>query len=117
MKKLMSLALVAALFVTGCSSPSEDLSPQNATIDIVIDVRTAMEYSAGHVEGALNLDVESGTFEASLTSLDKKSTYLVYCRSGRRSAIAAELMRSRGFEVVDAGSFENMVNLGWPIGQ
>jgi rhodanese-related sulfurtransferase len=104
--------------LSGCStSEAEDLSPQNSVIDVVIDVRTPMEYADGHVEGSLNLDVESGTFESSLESLDKELTYLVYCRSGRRSAIAANLMRERGFEVFDAGSLQNMTDLGWSIGQ
>lgn len=109
---------MATLLLSGCgSSTAEDSSPQNTDIDVVIDVRTTIEYAAGHVEGALNLDVESGALESSLSSLDKQSTYVVYCRSGRRSAIAADLMRLEGFEVIDGGSLDNMVSLGWPIGQ
>ena len=118
MKKILASTLVLIALLSGCSTgESEDLSPQDSAIDVVIDVRTPMEYAAGHVEGALNLDVESGLFESSLESLDKEATYLVYCRSGRRSAIAAEIMREKGFEVFDAGSLQNMSDLGWPIGQ
>ena len=118
MKKLLVSTVVLLAILSGCStSEAEDLSPQNSVIDVVIDVRTPMEYADGHVEGSLNLDVESGTFESSLESLDKELTYLVYCRSGRRSAIAANLMRERGFEVFDLGSIQNMSDLGWPIGQ
>lgn len=117
MRKMFVATITALVMLAGCSSSSENLTPSNDEIDVVIDVRTVAEFTESHVEGSLNLDVESGTFEASLESLDKDATYLVYCRSGRRSAIAADLMRSKGFEVLDAGSLENMVNLGWPIGQ
>jgi rhodanese-related sulfurtransferase len=117
MKKLLTALAVGVVLLSGCSSTHADLSVANKDIDVVIDVRTQAEYATGHIENSLNLDVESGALEASLATLDKQSTYLIYCRSGRRSAIAADLMRSQGFEVLDAGSLENMVNLGWPLSQ
>ena len=84
---------------------------------VVIDVRTAAEFAEGHVQGAINLDVESGAFQAQLSSLDKSVGYALYCRSGRRSAIAAELMATAGFtEVRDLGALESAAqSLGLPI--
>ena len=84
---------------------------------VVIDVRTAAEFAEGHVQGAINLDVESGAFQAKLSSLDKTVGYALYCRSGRRSAIAAELMATAGFtEVRDLGELETAAqSLGLPI--
>lgn len=75
---------------------------------VIIDVRSAEEFMAGHLEGALNYNVEDGTLSAQLESLDPSADYIVYCRSGRRSAIAADLMRNAGFEsVTDLGSLED----------
>ena len=84
---------------------------------VVIDIRTAAEFAEGHVQGAINLDVESGAFQAKLSSLDKSVGYALYCRSGRRSAIAAELMATAGFtEVRDLGELETAAqSLGLPI--
>ncbi len=67
---------------------------------VVIDVRTPEEYQAGHLDGAINLDYYSGGFLDRLKSLDKNSTYIVYCRKGIRGGIALEMMRSLGFKEV-----------------
>jgi len=72
----------------------------------VIDVRTPEEFAAGHVEGALNINVESPTFADEIAALPKDETYVVYCRSGNRSAAAAIQMADAGFTDlydVDAG--------------
>ena len=83
----------------------------------VIDVRTAEEFADGHVTGAVNLDLENGVFLAELADLDKNARYALYCRSGRRSAMAAELMATAGFtEVHDLGALESAEQtLGLPI--
>ncbi len=51
----------------------------------------------GHIQGAINIDVESPQFESEIAKLDKSATYAVYCQSGRRSGIAIEAMRNLGF--------------------
>ena len=67
---------------------------------------------AGHLDGAVNLNVEDGTLLAALPSLDPSAPYIVYCRSGRRSAIAVDQMRSAGFtDIVDLGSLEDAASL------
>jgi len=82
---------------------------------IVIDVRTPAEFAAGHVAGAQNIDVEAGDFATRIASLDKGGAYLLYCRTGRRSALAAAEMAKAGFtNVVDAGGFEGLVAAGAP---
>lgn len=85
----------------------------------VIDVRTAEEFAEGHVKGARNLDIQSGEFESALADLDKEVSYSVYCRSGRRSAAAVEMMRNAGFtKVVDLGAVEEAAKaLALPIVQ
>lgn len=69
-----------------------------ATQDVVIlDVRTPAEFATGRIANSINIDAESGNFAAEILSLDKTKTYAVYCRSGRRSGIATEIMAAAGF--------------------
>jgi rhodanese-related sulfurtransferase len=82
---------------------------------IVIDVRTAGEYAAGHIAGAQNIDVEAGDFAQRIKSLDPNGAYLVYCHSGRRSAIAADQMAAAGFtDIVDGGGMDALIAAGAP---
>ncbi|MDO1449262.1 rhodanese-like domain-containing protein [Rhodocytophaga aerolata] len=67
---------------------------------LVLDVRTAGEVAGGKINGARNIDLMSSSFEKQLQGLDKSKTYLLYCRSGSRSAQAASTMTSMGFEKV-----------------
>lgn len=64
---------------------------------VLLDVRTPEEYTQGHLAGATLLDFHSAEFQQKLTELPKDKTYLVYCRSGRRSKSACEQMRQLGF--------------------
>ena len=64
---------------------------------VVLDVRTAGEFAAGHIENAINIDVEAADFDAKISQLDKSVEYAVYCHSGRRSGIATEKMAKAGF--------------------
>ena len=67
---------------------------------IIIDVRTPEEYASGRIEKAINLDYYSETFADELDRLDKDKTYLIYCRSARRSGQALDMMAELGFEEV-----------------
>lgn len=105
MKKLIAVLFASTLALTSCGSSSSavDLNPtdfqakaQEAGV-ILLDVRTAGEYMAGHIEGALNIDVEGMTFEGEIKALDNTKTYAIYCQSGRRSRIAIETMEKAGF--------------------
>ena len=73
----------------------------------LIDVRTAMEFSSGHLPNAVNLPL--GSLHPSAKALgDKSDPIVVYCASGTRSAHAAKLLRSAGFEtVMDLGPIYN----------
>ena len=108
MKKI--LILVAAVFgialLTACGSssssvqtvdPAAFLTTASQTGTVVVDVRTPSEYAAGHIEGAVNIDVEAPTFDAEIAKLDKSATYAVYCHSGRRSGLATDAMGKAGF--------------------
>ena len=108
MKKI--LILVAAVFgiamLAGCGSssggvtnvdPAAFLTTASQTGTVVVDVRTPSEYAAGHIEGAVNIDVEAPTFDTEIAKLDKNATYAVYCHSGRRSGLATDAMGKAGF--------------------
>ena len=74
----------------------------------MIDVRTPEEFAEGHLDGAVNLDVQSGRFDAELAALDPEGEYFVYCRSGNRSAAAAATMAEAGFtDVTDLGGLQD----------
>jgi rhodanese-related sulfurtransferase len=63
----------------------------------VLDIRTPAEYAEGHVRGAMNIDFTSADFAKRLEELDPDATYLVYCRSGNRSAKAMKVFGRLGF--------------------
>lgn len=68
----------------------------------VLDVRTESEYAAGHLGGAVLIDVmASGFIEKACSELPQGKTVAVYCRSGHRSANAARQLVARGYEVVN----------------
>jgi len=96
------------------ATDTESAVPSDA---VIIDVRSAEEFAAGHLEGALNYNVEDGTLAEQLSSLDPNGNYIVYCRSGRRSAVAADMMRAAGFEsVTDLGALETAADsTGRPV--
>jgi len=107
-KVLAGVAIVVAgvLILTGCSTSKgaitnlnvKEFSAKTQEAGIVtIDVRTAGEFSQGHIAGAMNIDVEASTFQNEVSKLDKTKTYAVYCQSGRRSGIATAQMEKIGF--------------------
>ena len=65
---------------------------------ILIDCRTASEFDHSHLEHAMNIDYLDYDFLDKLEALDTKETYLVYCRTGRRSVRTCMLMKNSGFE-------------------
>ena len=84
---------------------------------IILDVRTPGEFSEGHIENALNLDVNSESFTEEAAKLDTGKTYLIHCRSGRRSARAGALMEELGFvNIYDMdGGFIAWEKEGYPV--
>jgi rhodanese-related sulfurtransferase len=81
-------------------SPSEFEAGMKAPDAVLIDVRTAGEFSGKKIKGARNLDITSKSFENQIKNLPKDKSYYLYCRSGNRSGQACDLMASMGFEKV-----------------
>ena len=65
---------------------------------VVLDVRTPEEFAQGNIEGAVNIDVKNPNFSGQIKGLDKDKTYMVYCRTGRRSTTACQMMQNEGFK-------------------
>ncbi|MEN9735722.1 MAG: hypothetical protein RL129_432 [Actinomycetota bacterium] len=106
MKKLLFLSIPLALILSACGGQGgkvtnlsvEDFATKISDSSIVVlDVRTAGEFQEGHIQNAINVDYEGLNFEGEVNKLDKTKTYAVYCRSGRRSGLATEVMAKNGF--------------------
>ncbi len=111
MKKLLT-ALLCLLGFASCSharsgsikTVSADEFAQLIKADsvVLVDVRTAEEFGAGHIAGAVNIDVLKDSFaKAASSALPKDKTIAVYCRSGKRSMTAANMLAKKGYRVVN----------------
>ena len=88
-------------FRTVSSEEFAGLIGDTATVQL-LDVRTKEEYEEGHIADALLVDVYSYNFEEQATAkLLKEKAVAVYCRSGRRSASAAQKLVKLGYEVIN----------------
>lgn len=124
MKKRLFAVLMAALTLSACTAEktSENagymcITPQEAkkimdTRDgyVILDTRTEEEYETGHIPGAIVISHEQIKEKAEQVLTDKDQLILVYCRSGRRSKLAAQ-------DLVDLG-YTNVKEFGgiidWP---
>jgi phage shock protein E len=84
---------------------------------VLIDVRTTEEFKQGHLANAQQSDFyQTDAFSQYLDLLDKKSNYLIYCRTGKRSAAAMQIMQDKGFTSVNdlAGGYAAWTAAGFP---
>lgn len=83
---------------------------QDSTI-IRLDVRTPNEYQQGHIPGAILIDVTQSNFlEQAIQQLPKSQTIALYCRSGRRSKVAAQILAKAGYTVIELNTGFNSWN-------
>lgn len=84
---------------------------------VIIDIRTPEEFTEGYIEGAINIDYYSATFEDELDSIDKNKMYLIYCEWGNRSGATLATMEGLKFmEVYDIKSgIEAWLTEGLPV--
>jgi rhodanese-related sulfurtransferase len=89
----------------------------HAKTNVVLDVRTDKEYLAGHIAGAVHLDVNDPKFDETAGKLDKNKTYLVHCASGVRSRRACKRLEELGFKnLYDlAPGFNGWAKAGKPV--
>lgn len=106
MSKSLFILMLSILGFMGCTAQDgssidskEAYGLIKADSDIaILDVRTAKEFADGHVAGAVNIDVNQTDFAQKIDELDRSKTYIVYCRSGRRSSKAVGIMAAKGFK-------------------
>ena len=119
MKKIiLSVTLVLSFLVAACQQSANNSKSINEKVSIeqfekllveksnalILDVRTPEEFAAGHVKGAVNLNIYDTAFKEALSKLDRAKPILVYCKSGGRSSDAASQMKEMGFgEVYNFG--------------
>ena len=102
---------IEVLSITGFETKS---SKKNT---LVIDVRTPEEAAEGHLPGSMNINFLSEDFAQEIDILNKKATYLLYCKTGIKSRKAADLMQKAGFKHVYMleGGFTAWKEAGKPI--
>ena len=104
---LYSFLVIGLLFSCGPKEGQQDLSASefqtamSAESDAqILDVRTIDEFQNGHIEGAINADVNSAALQQIASDLNKDKTVFVYCLSGARSASVAEMLKEMGFKSI-----------------
>ena len=141
MKKLWILCCAMASLASGCRNPdrpasgtppaSEPPQPLVQNLDAaasqrllhehpevrVLDVRTPEEFAAGHLAGAYNIDYYNPNFREKTALLDKTKPYLIHCATGRRSALARDVLRSLNFPTLYhlEGGFKAWEKAGYPV--
>lgn len=124
MKKLISV-LLAMMLLTACGQTTENtqeavylnITAQQAkeimdtqTGYIILDTRTQEEYDTGHIPGAIVLPYDEVPEKAEGILTDKNQLILVYCRSGRRSKLAADDLVKLGYtNIMEFGGI-----IDWP---
>lgn len=114
MKVLSQIVLFASIMVFSnqiigqatINSPIKNVSAhdaQSALKDkdiIILDIRTAGEFKASHIKGAINIDFYNPKFAENIKKLDRNQKYFVYCRSGNRTGQSMRLFTSLGFKKI-----------------
>ena len=121
MKRFGLMALMAALLVA-CGAPKQKEAAEQPAVEIkienfnveqfgelikdttivLLDVRTPEEFAQGCIEGAMNIDVKDSLFIQNVqAAIPAGAKVAVYCRSGRRSMMAAEQMLEKGYVPVN----------------
>ena len=116
------LLTISLLAVTACGGAEGELGYEQITAEeakaimdtetdyIIIDARTEEEFAEGHIEGAILIPEYEIADRAEAELPDKDALILVYCRSGRRSKIAAEELVKLGY--TDVREFGGIID--WP---
>jgi phage shock protein E len=107
--------------MNGASAPRiQRITPQEYQTGIaqqqhrLVDVRTAEEFRAGHIPGAVNIALQN--LPERMATLSKEQPIVLYCRSGARSSNAAQMLTRAGFEDVrDLGGIMRWQAQGLPV--
>ena len=128
MKSKIILLLSVLCLATGAQAKSRSVKFRSLDVKefaryierddvVLVDVRTAEEFDAGHIVGVdKNLDVRSATFFNDYASLPKDKRIAVYCRGGGRSKQVAGVLAGNGYRVVElSGGYNSWVEAGGAV--
>lgn len=109
MKKVMLVALGTILFLASCNTNKIVTVDANKFEGLInsskvqlVDARTAEEYASGKILGATNIDVKKEDFkQLAEEKLNKDIPVAIYCRSGKRSLIGADILKKAKFKVIN----------------
>lgn len=122
MKKIVIVIILCLVFICGCNKSNEvkvikvNKDEASELIDdgaLLVDVRSLFEYNQGHIDGAINIDVQDilkmvDTLNFNNTNISKDRKIVLYCRSGSRSSSAAKKLVEIGYtNVYDLGAMDN----------
>ncbi len=123
MKKVLILSIIVIVFICGCSKSNEDqvkIGVEKISCEtkdeymkgsntVLVDVRSDDEYKEGHLSDAINIPYDSileGAKESGI--IDMNTKIIVYCKSGKRSSIAASELSKAGYKYIyDLGAMSN----------
>ena len=98
--------ILLLIILTGCRKPDyqtisapefQELISDRAVQ--IIDARTPEEYRKGHIERAVNMDIQNENFNKQIQALDMDRPVAIYCNSGQRSCDAARKLADKGYKV------------------
>ena len=103
------IVVLSLIFIFSCelsNSPEINIISESDFVEIqdsdytLIDVRTQDEFDLGHIDGAINLDFYSETFQNDILSLPKNENIVLYCRTNNRSSKTANILKENGFKEI-----------------
>ncbi len=104
MQRFLILFILGSLLIS-CAEKAQMPITEMSSVDlenaVLLDVRTPEEFAEGHLEGAVNMDWYQEDFIDQLDKIGQGEKVYVYCKKGGRSAAAANLMDSLGYDVID----------------
>ena len=120
MKKLLTAAISAVAITTSFvayanTAPQTEQSAvqQEKAKGVWIDVRSAEEFNAGHLQGAVNIPHDKIIEGVKAVGSDKDAPINLYCRSGRRAEAALTALKNAGYtNVTNHGGYEDLVKKG-----
>lgn len=135
---VLPLLILALMALVGCNSQTansgaatgqaaQSVAPQSITPQayqekfgtggtkhLLIDVRTPEEFASGHIANATNIAVD--TLNQHLSEIPKDQPVVVYCQSGRRATVAAQLLNEAGYpQVYNLGGITEWQAAGYPV--
>lgn len=127
MKLIKTFFILSAFLplMTFCQSPKSDLKSLSSQefkkiIEsesvFLVDVRTEGEFESGHIEGAINIDVNNPDFVSLVKSKLKVKSLALYCRSGNRSKLAASKLTDLEVTIYELNlGFKDWLQAGLPV--